>query len=587
MSIFSGIYSLKQGPDGFSPPTRCAESIKGSISRRADVVETWSGSRFYLARIDVGAFKEAGICGTDSEKANRSVAAIAGHPFLTPSRETGTSRQTQLCRISSELDQNNTKVLGECHGTFALCHYRLPDGRLLLSTDRLGSRPVYYHVSKDFLYFSTTLRVLEALIEVPKRMDIQGMAEQITIGYPLGDRTPYADIKILECGQYLVCENSSVRLYTYFDWDQISPTAMNTEELLDRAYEVFHSAVAIRSKGQSSVVCTLSGGLDSRCIATVLHDLSKEVYTLTWATGGYLDGMLASEYAKTLGLKQLVRFVPAWPTWQDYINCLQDLAWPGMPEGFQSRLVFSGDGGSVGVGLDYVTEERINWMRAGQKDRIINFLVKKHLLPWNFLQHPVRQEMQDALVDGINTEFNHIHSHDGGSDLWIYYLKNDQRRHLHVFWENIDVSRIEYLLPFYDSQFMELLVSGPVEIFLKHNFYHQWLDRFPPVIKSVAWQTYPGHLPCPVPLTVAGRVQWDKNPGDIYRGKNNEAFRRCAQAVFQKGFPSQFFSRSRLIAALILHGLRLRPYGWVFAPYTELHDILSKCSRVVAPYKGH
>lgn len=38
--------------------------------------------------------------------------------------------------------------------------------------------------------------------------------------------------------------------------------------------------------------------------------------------------------------------------------------------------------------------------------------------------------------------------------------------------------------------------------------YHVWLKRFPPEIMTVAWQVYPGHEACPIPLPPGAFDQW-------------------------------------------------------------------------------
>jgi asparagine synthase (glutamine-hydrolysing) len=519
---------------------------------------------FFLAKIDVGAFPESAFVTGRADDVPWTVATVAGHPFLAESRERSTSRQRHLELICAELDRGRTDVLRDCLGPFAICYCRLPRGPLILATDRVGNRPLYYHVGKEYVFFSNALRVLEALPEVPKRMDGQGIAESLAIGFPLGDRTPYADIKVLENGQYLACEDGAVRLGSYFQWDQIAPTSLTVEELLDRSYDLFVSAVARRSAGQSKVVSNLSGGLDSRCIVTALHSLKKEVYVVTWATDGYLDGRLAGEYAKALGLKQSVRPIPAVPSWGDLFRCLRDLSWPGTNGPPHPNLVFSGDGGSVGVGYDYLNAERIGWMRAGHVETFVDFFLARHTLPGRFMRESAYRRMREALYDGVKSEITRIHSFDAGRDLHIFYLKNDQRRHLYPLYENIDLCRVEYLLPFYDGQFLELLESAPVDDFLQHDFYHQWLTRFPPVIMSVPWQTYRGHLPCPVKMRVSGRTQWEKRRTDWFAGKNREAFWRCAWDLVRRDFPSCLLNRPRLWAAWILHALRMRPYGYLF-----------------------
>jgi asparagine synthase (glutamine-hydrolysing) len=576
MSLFAGIYRLNEH-DGPPLDPSSIETIKRVISRANDPVTTFSDARLFLAKVDIGAFPERAFNNGEEQ----CVATVAGSPLLNPSRDAVNSRSRDLLEICKELNRGNTNILRNCQGTYALCHYRPSDGLLTLATDKVGVRPLYFYPGKDYLYFSTSLRVLEALAAVPKRMDVQGVAESVVFGYPLADRTPYADIKVLFNGECLVCDGGTVRRTCYFRWDEIGPTRFTLNELLDCAYDKFVQAVAYRSIDQVSVASNLSGGLDSRCVVTALHSLGKEVYAVTWAADGYLDAPLAREYAKALGIKQIVRCIPALPSWKDLLKCLKQLEWTGEESAPQGKLVFSGDGGSVGVGYEYVTSEQIGWMRSGQQSRFIEFLLKQHSLPRSFMHEAIYRDLQDALRDNLKTELDSIHSHDGGRDLHIFLMQNDQRRHLYPLYENIDTCRVEYLVPFYDGCFLELLTSAPVDIFMEHSFYHHWLDSFPPVLKSVAWQTYPGHLPCPVKLTVSGRTQWDKKRADLFRGKNQEAFLRCAQALVRTNFPSPFFERLRLCGAILLHGLHVSCYSYAFDACVQFYDTYSKCDRDV------
>ncbi len=577
MSIFAGIYSIKQGLPGEAVDQKCIDSIMRSISRSEHHIETWSDDRFFLAKVDIGAFSESAFNVPESGPVS-SVATLAGHPFISAGRESSVSRQTHLDVIQSELDAGNTSVLRDCYGTFALCHYHSPDHRLLLSTDRFGSRPLFYHVGKEHIYFSTALRVLEKIRAVPKRIDVQGLAESMAISFPLADRTTYTDIKVLESGQYLVCRAGSVSIDSHFHWDDVAPTHLSSDELLVHAYETFSAAVLRRSSGLTSVAAELSGGLDSRCIVTLLHSLSKKVFVVTWATNGYIDHVLAQQFASVLELNQILRNIPQYPATTDLMRGVQNLTWPGVDNPPDARLVFSGDGGSVGVGYDYLTDERVGWMRSGQVDRMIDFLLAKHTLPRRFIVEPMYRRLHDALIDGISTEIKRNHSSDPGRDLHLYYMKNDQRRHLHTFWENIDLHGVEYALPFYDGQFSELLVSGPVDAFLRHEFYHRWLDRFPAVIKSVAWQTYPGHLECPVPTSASGLIQWDNRRSDLFRGNHRRAFWQCVGTFLRGNIPCSAIRPLPVMAAMALHATRLRSYGYLFKVCNQLCDVRAKCN---------
>ncbi len=582
MSFFAGVFARRQGNEDPLVPRAVIETITRSISRADDEAVTYEAPGFFLAKVDTGVFPTPAWL-VPAEGAGSCFAALAGHPFLEDDAGGSEDRGVQLEHLATAIAEGRNEILRRCQGMFAFCYFDPEKRTLVLAADKLCNRPLYVCIGEDYVFFSTALRVLEALEEVPKRMDVQGMAEQMALGFPLADRTPYADIKLLHAAEMLACEGGAVRRERYFRWDEIPPTELSMEELLSQTYERFRFAVERRCLGEDWAVATLSGGLDSRCCVTVLKEcLQKRVYTASFAPPGQLDGPLAVEFARVLGVANFVRPMPIGPTFREWARLQMDFHWPD--EGSdppQTHRIMRGDGGSVGLGHDYLTKERVELLRQGRQDEVVRQLAAAHRLPTGFMRPSAYPVMEQAIRNGLAAEFQNIRCADRGRDLHVFYLHNDQRRHMHRYFENMDLHRFEHVEPFYDGGFLELVVSGPIDAFLRHKFYHEWLDRFPPVIKSVAWQTYPGHVPCPVKTSVSARTQWQRRRRDAYSGRHREAFWRCADALPRRDFPRSFFNRPRLLAALILHGLRLRPYGWVFSHCAELQSVYSKCGGVV------
>lgn len=576
MSIFAGIFR-RSLTDGQTPFGEAKAALLQTLTRGTDLPQTWEDDRFFLANVDVGAYGGAAIA-TPTSEGSRSFIVAAGHPHLASTMESGGSRSTQVRTISAKLDTaGDGRVLRECHGTFAICQYSPVAGRLVIGTDLLGARPLYYYVEPSVIYFATAQRILEAIPGVVKAVDWQGLAEQLAFKYCLGNRTCYADIHVLNGAEYLVCDHEGIRTDSYFSWSEIRPTAGSTEDLLDAAYETFGDAVADRCEGQSQVVATLSGGLDSRCIVTKLKELGKDIFAITWSPRGYIDGPLALAYGKAIGARLLYRTVPAIPSWDDQIRCLIDLEWPDTNGPGIKNLIFSGDGGSVGVGYDYLTAERVSWMRRNEVGRVVDYLLERHALPRSFLKPGIYAKLYDALREGVTTELRKAEALDPGRRLHVFYMRNDQQRHLHAFYESLDLHRVEYALPFYDSRLIQLLASGPIDEFLKHKLYHKWLGRFPRIVTSVAWQVYPGHEPCPVNADVKGRTQWEKTRRDCFGGKYREAFHQCLASLLHQRQPNEWWRVSRIVAAVAMHGAWIRPYGHVFSQYAQMNSILAKC----------
>jgi hypothetical protein len=91
---------------------------------------------------------------------------------------------------------------------------------------------------------------------------------------------------------------------------------------------------------------------------------------------------------------------------------------------------------------------------------------------------------------------------------YVFLMLNDQRRHQYGYYEDILDSHVELLTPFLDFVFLKVVLECRLEGLLYHRFYSKFFTRLPASARSVAWQTYPGHVPCPLPLPKGSRSPW-------------------------------------------------------------------------------
>jgi hypothetical protein len=572
MSLFAGIYAVQSGGRPVPPPADSVATIVRNISRAGDPVQEFSSDRFFLAKVDVGAFPAPAY----HHLPGVHVAALAGQ-MLIDGPPGAADRQGELVAMSSRLDEANNDGLRRCRGSFALCHYTVASHRLLLATDKLGVRPVYYSAGPDHLYFANSLRVLEAIAGVPKRLDMQGLAEIVAFKYPLGNRTPYADVKILEAAEMLSCQDGAIAKEFYFRSDTLDPLSMTEDRLLDAAYDLFREAVARRCDPQRMVVSLLSGGLDSRCIVMMLKQLGADFTALTFEHG-CIDDSLARGLAEAIGVRH--RVVPGFGLGEmGWSSRIRNVRWEGEKQPPATPLVFSGDGGSVGVGYVYVEENDIRALREKGVDSLAEKFWQAARPSERFYDPGVYRKLSDALHDGIREEFRRIECADAGRAVHLFYMNNDQRRHLHPLFENVDEWRVEFLTPFFDGSFMDLILSAPVDLFPRHRFYHRWAERFPKGFMAVPWQTYHGHLPCPVKGDITGQTQWDRTRTTRWVRSLPSVRRTIAQGI-TAGFPSSIMRRGAVLLAAALHASFLRDYGHVFADLQVVGRYERMCSGV-------
>jgi len=141
--------------------------------------------------------------------------------------------------------------------------------------------------------------------------------------------------------------------------------------------------------------------------------------------------------------------------------------------------------------------------------------------------------------------------------------------------EDIDLYRVEFLTPFFDSDFVASVVECPLDLCLGHKFYTKWISCFPALYTSVPWQTYPGHEPCPLPVPAGLPNQWDARQG---RRQDETALLRVARAMLDApDFPTPILRKGALRLATWIHRTGARDYGYVINAAETYHRYWKVC----------
>ncbi len=144
----------------------------------------------------------------------------------------------------------------------------------VLASDFAGVRPLYYHVQRGRVQWSSRLQSLVEATGIPE-LDEQYVAGFLTFG-GCPNRTPYKGIYSAPPG-HAVCvssEGTSVRRF----WELPVGDEIRYEN--ERRYEeqlraLFREAVAVRLQTASPVLAELSGGLDSSSIVCMASNLMR------------------------------------------------------------------------------------------------------------------------------------------------------------------------------------------------------------------------------------------------------------------------------------------------------------------------
>ncbi|MHC1703190.1 MAG: asparagine synthase-related protein [Tenuifilaceae bacterium] len=148
---------------------------------------------------------------------------------------------------------------------------------LFIARDHHGISGVYYYHCDKFLIFSSSLKGLLALPQVPKKINELRIA-QVLVSWP-GDgiQTAYLDILRLPPSHTLSVTESKVEKNRYWFAENTKPlNYKNNNDYIDHFKELFTESVRCRLRSNGKVGSTLSSGLDSSSVSAVAANLLKE-----------------------------------------------------------------------------------------------------------------------------------------------------------------------------------------------------------------------------------------------------------------------------------------------------------------------
>jgi asparagine synthase (glutamine-hydrolysing) len=165
----------------------------------------------------------------------------------------------------AENDPSFPKCLnGRFHGVLA----DKRNGVVNLFNDRFGMHRVYYYETKEAFYFAAEAKAILAVRREVRSIDPDGLAEFVSCGCTLGNRTLFKDIRVLPPASSWSFRRASIEQKgTYFEpkeWEEQSP--LEPEPYYQQLREVFSESLPRYLGGPERVGVSLTGGLDSRMI---------------------------------------------------------------------------------------------------------------------------------------------------------------------------------------------------------------------------------------------------------------------------------------------------------------------------------
>jgi asparagine synthase (glutamine-hydrolysing) len=576
MSLFAGVFFRERSVDACTQFD--SEELIGILNRSQNKkINTLHKGGFWFCSVGHGVE-------TVDDHNGKDLAILAGNPFFQEITDAESlDRKTQARALHKVMATRDYKMLESGRGEFCAVYYDEKSHALSLISDKLTIRPLYYYVTAKFVAFSSALWVLEQFPLVPKVMDFRGVTETLYLGFPLGERTVYSGIRLLKASEVLEIRQERIDSSLYWRWDRLGLADEPEDLVLTKVYENFLAAVRLRAGSLESAIAFLSGGLDSRCVVASLRQQKLQVRTLNFSRKNSLDQLYGRRFSEAVKTSHEEYFWETDPQWS--LMMAQALNATGVKseeDAARGPRVWSGDGGSVGVGHVYLDEIIVALMREGKVAAAVQRYLQQRgaVPPRKMFSSKIQSKIHNLLEIGILEELEKINSPDPGRGFHLFLMLNDQRRHLAKHFEDIDIHNLEFVLPFFDFEFLSSIIASPIDMFLRHKFYNKWLNLYQKEVTSVPWQDYPGHEPCPVRAekSDSSGYQWGEAfQKDFGRKKRGDIKLLNVLKMFKNKQLGQILDQKNVALASLATKLGVKDFGYIYTGACSYNLYLEKC----------
>jgi asparagine synthetase B (glutamine-hydrolysing) len=409
----------------------------------------------------------------------------------------GDASQQAMQVLANNIGRNSprTEQFAQLNGPFSAAVIQKSPTRLMIVVDRHRHLPVYVHKSAKYLVATTDLCVLKPWLDNP-RISASAVDLLLRCGELIDDMTLLDGVRILPSATVLTVANGDVSESQHWSLRHDPHSKLGFQKLADDLGERLRNAVLRVERANNRVGITLSGGLDSRFLLGLCSQ-PQQVPSFTWGLPNCRDITCAADFARRVNsLHQVRNWVPADfpPQWERGVDAT---------------------GGAIGVDSMYLLP--YTQLLERHCDVILNGLAGDAILGGNFLRFSWLRERDLAQLAQQSWHWRVSAAEDEqvdrlmpvriakrGRDLWVDSILRETREQpilrLNDWLYPNRVSRntncgnmlqrrrVESHAPFFDRDFLDLVLQVPLEMRLKHRLYLQTMNRACPAAGRSPWQ---------------------------------------------------------------------------------------------------
>ena len=393
------------------------------------------------------------------------------------------------CINENEFKIELTKWIEKTDGDFIISIVDKTNDKLFVFNDIFGRLPLYYKKGLNRICIS---RHLKFITDVENEFDFDKLAlsQNLLLGYMLGERTLFSDIKQLRPASLLIVngEKLNVSILRQFNFEIRDHAANDFKSNLTELDRLFSKACKDRFKNGKKNIVTLSGGLDSRMVAACMHknNIAFEAATISYTTGYANEEISIAKQLSHLLNSKFNLFDIRPPKGADVLELLK------LKEGMNSLATapiipfyrkieadfwkdinfITGDNGDK---LIFTIDKPFN--RFKDLEQLANFIVKEHsVIPLETVvsllgtsKETIINEIKSVLNSFPEDDLVQKYIHFRIIEKPFKYAFQGEDRHRYYFWS---------MTPFWSTHFFNYIMNCSDESKIKHKLFGELIKKF-------------------------------------------------------------------------------------------------------------
>lgn len=396
-----------------------------------------------------------------------------------------------ILRLFSEQKVSFIKSL---NGVFNIIIIDKKNQNFYLINDRYGVNNLYYSGNHKRLVFASEIKSVIQDEDISREIDWEAWKDYFSFRYILGNKTFFKNIKSLPNSSILTFRKGELKIEKYWDYCEIKvDKEHDIDYFVRKGAELIKEAVKKTAVNVENPVCLLSGGYDSRCLASSLSnytDLKYITYTTEHPTGKK-DPVIAKLVANKLGVNNT--FVKHSSDFYKK-NFIKKIF---LTEGMSSEHIWSlplseflkggetiFDGLAGDLFLKGLFLDNDNYKYIGRPNKLLSILFNQCGYGTYFIKKFFNKEIQKRLKNArksLKDELDKIPKND--NKISIFFAINRTKNCLSLISGNIFANQIKKF-SFLENNLVNFSLSIPPEIKVNNHIYLKILQKsFPKVME--------------------------------------------------------------------------------------------------------